>query len=111
VSNSFGRALKAHERWILMLLAESPMHGYGLMSRLEELPDDEVSVGAATLYRALDTLADEGFIAPAGKRPKGPTTRFPWQLTSEGRALLRAEADGLATFAERARAVLDGGGE
>ncbi len=48
---------------ILLALYE-PRHGYAIMRRLEEQTEGRLSLGAGTLYGALNTLEKKGWIAP-----------------------------------------------
>lgn len=47
--------------YILLSLYE-PLHGYGIMQKIEELSDGRVLLAAGTLYGALSTLVERGWI-------------------------------------------------
>ncbi|HSM07357.1 MAG TPA: PadR family transcriptional regulator [Longimicrobiales bacterium] len=94
---------------ILVALAESPLHGYGLLERLPEISDGRVRVGPASLYRLLDRMADEGLLETTGTGAdagSGPP-RTVYRPTALGRAVLQAETDRLDGLVRRVRA---GGG-
>lgn len=47
--------------YILLALYE-PLHGYGIMQKIEQLSDGRVRLAAGTLYGALSTLVEKGWI-------------------------------------------------
>lgn len=47
--------------YILISLLK-PMHGYGIMQNVEELSNGRVKLAAGTLYGALNTLLERGWI-------------------------------------------------
>lgn len=47
--------------YILISLLQ-PMHGYGIMQNVEELSNGRVRLAAGTLYGALNTLLERGWI-------------------------------------------------
>lgn len=47
--------------YILLALYE-PLHGYGIMQEIEKLSDGRVRLAAGTLYGALSTLVEKGWI-------------------------------------------------
>ncbi|NIM93652.1 MAG: PadR family transcriptional regulator [Anaerolineales bacterium] len=57
--------------YILLALVE-PLHGYGVMKKIEELSQGTVSIGPGTLYGTISKLADARMIykASEGERRK-----------------------------------------
>ena len=47
--------------YILLSLYE-PMHGYGIMQNIKEFSNGRVALGAGTLYGAINTLLEKGWI-------------------------------------------------
>ena len=74
---------------LLLLLAERPTHGYELLERLPELlGEGRVDVG--NLYRFLRALEEDGLVTSEWSADlPGPAKRT-YELTPEGRDLLRA---------------------
>jgi DNA-binding PadR family transcriptional regulator len=58
-----GVALTESVYYILLSLF-SPLHGYGIMQNVRDLSNGRVSLGAGTLYGAISTLLDKGYIRP-----------------------------------------------
>jgi PadR family transcriptional regulator, regulatory protein PadR len=69
----------------------SPLHGYGLARRIEQISGDLLAVNQGTLYPLLLKLEQEGAIASEwGASENNRRARF-YRLTSAGRKLLQAE--------------------
>ena len=97
---------------ILLALADEDHHGYAIMRDIEDRTDGVVRVGPGMLYGSIKWLVADGFIEEAPSRGKAPTRederRKYYRLTSNGRALLKAEASRLeaAVGLARTRKVL-----
>lgn len=74
--------------YLLMLLADSPKHGYELMTAIEQRFNGTYVPSAGTIYPRLAKLAEDGLIA---KRTVGRKTVY--EITDAGRAELRARRD------------------
>ncbi|WP_291082581.1 PadR family transcriptional regulator [Dietzia sp. UBA5065] len=72
----------------LLLLAEGPMNGYGILRELAERSGGTWRPSSGAVYPALSLLEDEGLIGPA--EDAGPKH---YQLTDAGRAELEHLAD------------------
>lgn len=78
---------------LLLLLAESPDHGYRLMERLKPLGFDWN--GPGPIYRELRALEAAKLVTSAWSPPKaGPVPRV-YELTSAGREALERSAAGI----------------
>lgn len=78
---------------ILLLLAETPSHGYALVDRLRQLGFAEGSTGS--LYRELRRLEEAGLAHSywEASQTRGPARRV-YELTPAGRRALTGCADG-----------------
>lgn len=63
--NAKGGALTEVTFYILLALY-TPRHGYAVMQFIEQTTGGRLSLGAGTLYGALNALQEKGWIAPAG---------------------------------------------
>lgn len=70
--------------YILLALSE-PLHGYGVMQKIEQLSEGTVRVGPGTLYGAFTTLEKDGLIVKVGEQER----RKSYTLTPRGRSVLR----------------------
>lgn len=89
--------------YILLSLTE-PLHGYGIMQKAEQLSSGRVRLAAGTLYGALNTLLEKGWIA-AGPQ-EGRQKRY--QLTPQGREALLGELDRLRELVANGETLLGG---
>lgn len=92
--------------FILVTLNERPRHGYGIIQRVEEISDGRVSLGAGTLYGALDRLTEEGLIVPDREEIEQGRQRRYYRLSDEGAEALRAELTRLEANARVTRRAL-----
>ena len=86
--------------FILAALLDGPLHGYGIIKRVEELSGGELRVRAGTLYAALDRLGDAGRVAPDREEVVSGRLRRYYRLTPEGHATLTAQAAQLRRAAD-----------
>ena len=96
--------LKPYVAAILAELATEPLHGYGLMTRLEGFKGGR-GVGPATLYRTLDQLTRDGWIQPMEGTTSGRRGAT-YTLTTTGRAVLSEEVSRLEAWARNTRTAL-----
>ena len=89
--------------YILLSLTE-PLYGYGIMQKAEQLSSGRVRLAAGTLYGALNTLLEKGWIA-AGPQ-EGRQKRY--QLTPQGREALLGELDRLRELVANGETLLGG---
>jgi len=69
--------------YILLSLVE-PMHGYGIMQKVERISEGTVSIGPGTMYGAFSNLEKEGLIAMVKEEER----RKSYALTEKGRQVL-----------------------
>ena len=91
--------------YILLSLFE-PMHGYGIMQNVKTLSGGRVSLGAGTLYGAIGTLAEKGWIAPHTLQKDERKKEY--VITPEGRKAVAAEIVRLNELLENGRQVAGG---
>lgn len=96
-------ALTEATYYILLSLLQ-PRHGYGIMQRAESLSGGRVRLAAGTLYGALNTLCDKGWIlqlpAPDDSRRKD------YKLTELGLKVLKNEVARLRELADNGEKIL-----
>lgn len=92
---------------ILAVLAEGPLHGYGVIKAVEARSRCGVLLDPANLYRVLRRMGTLGWIRPTAQ---GGSRRRTYEVTSEGRSVLTAELTRLESLLEHARPALAGGG-
>ena len=92
--------------YILLSLLE-PRHGYGIMQNAESLSNGRVKLAAGTLYGALNTLLEKGWITalPGEKNSR----KKAYVLTETGRETLRQELTRLEELVTNGKALLKEG--
>lgn len=73
----------------ILLSLDTPLHGYGIMQNVERLSGGRVRLAAGTLYGALATLTERGWIVSLGDESEGRKKEY--QITPAGRKAVRAE--------------------
>ena len=90
--------------YYILLSLYHPQHGYGIMQQTEQLSGGRVRLAAGTLYGALTSLCEKGWIKQlplqSGSRKKE------YQLTKEGRAVLKRELDRLRQLVANGESIL-----
>ena len=79
--------------FILLGLAISPKHGYGIIKEVEAMSKQRVHMATGTLYSALRRMLDDGWIDRVNDIPSdgGLRERKLYQLTDLGQRILEAE--------------------
>ena len=95
--------------YYILLSLYTPQHGYGIMQRTEALSGGRVRLAAGTLYGALTSLCDKGWIAPlpVGESVTGENSRKKeYQLTEKGLEVLKNELNRLRQLVANGETVL-----
>ena len=91
--------------YILLSLLQ-PLHGYGIMQNVEELSGGRVRLAAGTLYGALSTMLEKGWIEAL---PGAVSSRKKeYQITAAGRETLEAELVRLRELLANGERILGG---
>ncbi len=69
----------------ILLSLYTPMHGYRIMQAVKELSNGRVSLGAGTLYGALNTLLEKKWIVPMPGEVDSRKKEY--QITALGKAV------------------------
>ncbi|RLD93685.1 MAG: PadR family transcriptional regulator [Aquificota bacterium] len=75
--------------WVLVMVAEGPVHGYEILTRLREAG---IPLNPGTLYRTLRTLEAQGLVESRWVMCGGPARRL-YRITPQGWAHLRELRD------------------
>ena len=101
------RPLREPTFLILTALAESPQHGYGIMTDVERISGGRVRLRPGTLYAALDRVVAEGLVEADREEVVDGRLRRYYRLTPPGGERLAAEAGRLRRNAAAAAARLN----
>jgi len=92
---------------ILLALADSDLHGYGIKLEVEKRTDGAMNLGSGTLYEAIQRLEANGYIKETESPPDAPTgarKRRYYRLEQSGLEALESELtrmDKIVRFAKR----------
>lgn len=90
--------------YFILLTLTTPLHGYGIMQKTEQLSAGRVRLAAGTLYGALNTLCEKGWIkelpVQAGSRKKE------YVITETGREVLNGELNRLRQLVQAGEEML-----
>jgi DNA-binding PadR family transcriptional regulator len=100
------KPLSAAALHILLALAESNLHGYGIMQSVKRQSGGAYKLGPGTLYANLDRLLASGLVGESERRLEGGDTRREYNLTASGERVLRAEVRRLRQVVDVARTRL-----
>jgi len=91
---------------ILRVVANGPIHGYGISQRIRQISKEVLNVQQGSLYPALHRLENKGFLAAEWKESEtGREAKF-YRLTAKGRRQLRAETDNWQRLSDAVALVL-----
>ena len=76
---------------ILKTLSLTPMHGWGLTQRIEQLSNDALQVGQGSIYPALVRLEHRGWISTEWRTTENNRRAKYYALTAAGRRALGQE--------------------
>lgn len=92
---------------ILKAVSLGPLHGYGVLLRIQQLSGDAFQIPQGSLYPALYRLEDKGWIdAEWGESENNRKAKF-YRLTAAGRRQLKAETDEWSKVAATIARVLN----
>ncbi|HVT17811.1 MAG TPA: PadR family transcriptional regulator [Thermoanaerobaculia bacterium] len=92
---------------ILVSLADEDRHGYAIIQDVSARTDGAVQLSAATLYRSVHRMLEQGLIVEVRQRPApelDDERRRYYRITPLGAAAARAEARRLSQLVAMARA-------
>lgn len=98
------QALTEAVYYILLSLLK-PLHGYGIIQNADQLSGGRVKLAAGTLYGALNTLTDKGWIDALPENPESRKKEY--VITTLGRKVLEEEVSRLEELAGNGRKILE----
>ena len=91
--------------YILLSLLE-PLHGYGIIQKVEKLSGGRVRLAAGTLYGAINTLLEKGWITAL--TGEADSRKKEYVITETGRDMLQKELQRLSELLENGKRLLGG---
>ena len=78
---------------ILKAISLGPLHGYGILLRIQQISKDALQIPQGSLYPALYRLEHGGFISSKWGESENKRKSKYYQLTASGRKRLNQETD------------------
>ena len=92
---------------ILKAVSLEPVHGYGILLRIQQLSGGKLQILQGSLYPALYRLETRGLIAAEwGESENNRRAKF-YKLTAQGRRRLQAETENWKRLSSGVTGVLD----
>ena len=91
---------------ILKAVSLGPLHGYGILLRIQQISQDRLEIQQGSLYPALYRLEDQGLIASEWGESENKRKARYYRLTAAGRRQLQAESDQWNRMAEIIAGIL-----
>ncbi|MBR4100566.1 MAG: helix-turn-helix transcriptional regulator [Oscillospiraceae bacterium] len=103
---NFGNGALTEAVYYILLSLMQPLHGYGIMQNAEELSHGRVKLAAGTLYGAINTMLEKGWITalPGEKNSR----KKEYVITDAGRHVLQMEIARLEELLENGKRILGG---
>ncbi len=89
--------------YYILLSLMKPMHGYGIMQNVEQLSNGRVNLAAGTLYGAINTLLEKGWIVAVAEEDR----KKEYLITKQGKEMLRGEIIRLQELLENGTQILN----
>ncbi|SHJ03563.1 transcriptional regulator, PadR family [Thermoclostridium caenicola] len=93
--------------YILLSLYE-PMHGYGIMQKVEQMSKERVRLAAGTLYGAISTLLEKGWIRALPGESNSRKKEY--LITEKGKEAVEREVIRLRELVENGERITGGKG-
>ena len=91
----------------ILLAARKPVHGYGIIQEVAEMTGGRVNLGPGTLYGAISSLLEKGWIVLYSADP-GSRKKKEYVITNQGREVFSAELRRLRELVENGEKMEDG---
>jgi PadR family transcriptional regulator PadR len=92
---------------VLKAVSLGPLHGYGVLLRIQQISQDRLEVQQGSLYPALYRLEHEGWIAGEWGQSENKRRARYYRLTAAGRRRLEVETKKWNQFAEVIGVILN----
>ena len=92
--------------YYIMLSVMHPLHGYGIIQNVEQLSGGRVRLAAGTLYGAINTLLEKGWIRAL--EGEADSRKKEYVITETGYKMLSGELQRLKELVENGNRLLGG---
>jgi transcriptional regulator len=92
---------------ILKAVSLGPLHGYGILLRIQQISKDRLAIQQGSLYPALYRLEHQGWIASEWGESENNRKAKYYRLTASGKRKLQSEAEEWNRMADVIAAILE----
>jgi PadR family transcriptional regulator, regulatory protein PadR len=92
---------------ILKAISLGPLHGYGILLRIQQISKDQLEIQQGSLYPALYRLEHHGWIASEWGESENNRKAKYYRLTTAGRRRLQTEAQNWNRMADVIAGILE----
>lgn len=92
--------------YYILLSIKEPLHGYGIMQNIERLSCGRVRLAAGTLYGAISTMLEKGWICAIAEEKDSRKKEY--RITDIGREIVQAEMLRLAELLANGKEIFGG---
>jgi DNA-binding PadR family transcriptional regulator len=89
MSDNQERSALTEAVYYILLALHNPMHGYGIMQFIREISKERLNLGAGTLYGALNTLMEKGWIRAVEN--EWDSRKKEYEITERGKQVVQNE--------------------
>ena len=93
--------------YYILLSLHTPLHGYGIMQKVEEMSNGRVKLAAGTLYGAINTMLEKGWISALGKEQNSRKKEY--EITALGKSIAENELRRLRELLANGELIIEGG--
>jgi len=91
---------------ILKAVSLGPLHGYGILLRIQQISKDRLEIQQGSLYPALYRLEHQGWITSEWGESENKRKAKYYRLTATGKRRLQAEAENWNRMADMIAGIL-----
>jgi DNA-binding PadR family transcriptional regulator len=92
--------------YYILLSLFNPMHGYGIMQNTMELSNNRVKLAPGTLYGAINTLLENGWIAAVSSDDS--SRKKDYVITEIGKEIVSNELERLIELVKNGEVIIGG---
>jgi len=92
---------------ILKAVSLGPLHGYGILLRIQQISKQRLEIQQGSLYPALYRLEDQGWISSVWGESENKRKAKYYSLTAAGKRRLRAETENWKRMADVIAGILN----
>src|SRR5215472_14828642 len=107
MGNQLGLLQGTLDMLILKAVSLGPLHGYGILLRIQQISKQRLEIQQGSLYPALYRLEDQGWISSAWGESENKRKAKYYSLTASGKRRLQSETENWNRMADVITGILN----